>query len=307
MARPTTGTYNNGSIGVLSKSYNSNTPHWGKNIKRGRPRDISQAVIKTYLNSAVAVKQVSTITIGTAAAGNYSATFAQGINGSPITITIEAIAADTAAVIQAKLLTALKAQSALAGISFAAAAGTTITCISKREGTGEGFDGSVSGGGAGFAIVESTAPSDPAEIGFGRVVIAHPDDQDPINDSRPESAAFVGKARYPASAADLAFIVGITLESEEHGTNFFGSPFDGGSVLPFRAFNVLSTGEIGFEPASSIASGNTLHVYISGPKQGLIRGTADGVLTAPVPSGNFTQLKVENNVPAGQTGYILVK
>lgn len=307
MGKPTGGSYQNGQAGLLSKSYEGNTQFWGEIIKVGRPRQISNAQIGTYTNSSGSIAQVSTISIGTAAVNTvYSATFSIGLNGAAKTVQITSGPAATATDIQTALLAALQSTPGLSAIRFAAAAGPTITATQKQPGTNQGFDLATSGGGAGYTAVETTAPSDPGLLMMGRLVVSTPADQATVNTQRPNSASFVAPCRYPASAGDVDYIVGFTIESEAHGVPFFGGPSAEAAIQPYFACGVMEQGEIGFSPVTDVSGSSVLHVYFSGPNAGRIRAGADGVITAPLSNALFRKFRLQHTVKAGEAGCISI-
>lgn len=147
-----------------------------------------QGGIRTLLNAANEVAQVSTVTIGTVAANTV---YRIAIDGELVTYT--ATATDTAATVIAELVEKIN----LGGYGVKAVAGATTFTLTGYAGQVVDITGS---GGTGFAIALTTPAAESSPIRFGRAIVQLPTD-----------AMDVG--RLP-SANDQKF-VGITLASQK--------------------------------------------------------------------------------------------
>lgn len=115
---------------------------------------------RTYYNAVGEVAQVSTITIGTAAAVDYNVS----ING--IVSTYTAISGDDAAEIAAAFAEEIN----LNGVGVYATA-TSTTVVLRGNVPGVPFTAIITGGGSGYALALTTAAASASSIEFGRAVV----------------------------------------------------------------------------------------------------------------------------------------
>jgi hypothetical protein len=308
MALPTQATFSNiGAGSRLSQSYDSNSPHYGQNVLPGSVGNLQDCTTRDIQNISGATKQVSTLNIGTFTAGNYEVRFVIGLDRLAVTVAVEALATDTATTLQAKILDALQASRAGSRIKFASAA-STITMTSIDIGTNGGFNTEVVGGGAGYNAVETTPPLDPKALIPGRLLVSIPGEQIAADNQIPNGSGNIVSARYPRTAAELDYIVGILLRSEYTGMDFFGGPSQEAALHPYKTGTVVQRGDIAIEAVSSITATKDFHVYLesAGAKAGMLRSTPDPVagLTAQIPATALLKLVTYNPIMMGQAGYI---
>jgi hypothetical protein len=263
----------------------------------------------SFSNAAGLGAQVNTITIGTAAIVAYNLAFRIGVGDTVANVTVTPVLGDTAAIIQGKILAALKASKAGSYLNFTSVL-ATIVATARDSGTNGGFDLTVSGGGAGFAAVETTPPVDPEPIRYGRVLVAVPAEQksqvggDPVTPIR--------YARYAKTAAELEHTIGITIRDDGHGENFFGGFNQVPAIQPGKPGSFMSRGEIVVMNSSvAVAPSGALHVYLDVPgvddeKVGTLTGAADGALTAPFPAASVIKLHPTYGLPVNTPSYIRV-
>lgn len=314
MARSIQMTYSNVDAGGrLQQSYDSKSEFYGDSIQAGRPRNVQDCSTRTAGNCAGSTRQVSSLTIGTLAVGSYSIGLAIGTDNYQALITVDAVVADTAATLEAKILDALKASRANSRLKFAAIGGGVITMTATNPGSNGGFDATLSGGGAGYSVVETTPPGNPTALAFGRLVVAVPADQQVADRNNPNGTGDVIFVRYARTAAELEYIAGVLLRSEFNSLNFFGAPSQEVAELPPGQYGtVLERGDVAVDAPAGFVAGTTFHVYLesAGPSRaGKIRSTADPApgLTAPIPAAAYLKLKAMNPVAVDQPGYINIK
>jgi hypothetical protein len=311
MAKPLVQTLNNlGNGGRMSQSYDSNSPMYGGMLLTGRPKNLQTFQGISVQNAAGAVAQVNTITIGTASTtALYEVLFAHGVDDFRETIRYQAVATDTAVTIQANLLAALRKGRISSRLSFASVA-STIVVTSLVQGTNGGFDMTVTGGGASYAQVETTAPAEPADLQFGRILVAPPLEQIGVRRSQPNNSGAALLVRYPRTLADLDHIAGILLRSEYNGDNFMGDPIQPAALHPWEVGTVARIGEIAMDVVRALTPGLLGHVYLESAgssKVGLLASAADGTDTAAIPAASFLKFMTPRPVAIGETSYIEVK
>jgi hypothetical protein len=311
MARALQNNYSNiDAGGRLEQSYDGNSPLYGRGTLPGRPRNIQDATTRDCLNASDMVKQVSVITIGAFAAGFYNVRLEIGTDNLVVNVAVEALAADTVAALQVKLLDALRASRAGSRLRFESAA-ATITATANNAGTNGGFNVILSGGGAGYVAAETVAPSNPKSLIPGRLLVAMPGEQEMADENNPNGVGGIVSVRYPRTAAELEFIAGILIRTEFNGPDFFGAPSQDPVLAPSMVGTLFERGDIAIEAIDTITAGTTFHVYLeaAGAKAGLIRSTADPIpgMTAQLPTTAFLKMRTYNPIAGGQAGYISIK
>jgi hypothetical protein len=300
--------YQNQGAGRLEQSYNNPvTALYGEQLQVGRPRNLEDIGMSQFSNIGGLTAQVSTVTIGTAAIVAYNLNFVIGLTGVSVSVSVTPVVGDTAAIIQGKILTALKASKAGSLLNFASVA-ATITATARDKGLNGGFDLSVSGGGAGFVAAETTAPADPKPIRYGRLLVAMPADQQAPALGNPIRAALT--ARYAKTAAELDNLVGISIRSEVNGENFFGGFNQVPALQPGATGSFCKRGEIVVQAGpAAVLAGGAMFVYLDVPgvsdeRVGTLTGVADGVLTAAISA--TAQIKLRNvfGLPANTPAYV---
>jgi hypothetical protein len=311
MARPLiqSNVYANPGVGRLSQSYDSQSPLYGGQLQIGSPRNTEIATMDSFSNAAGLTAQVNTITIGTAAIVPYNLAFRIGVGDVIANVTVTPVIGDTAAIIQSKILAALKASKAGSYLNFVSVA-ATITATARDAGTNGGFDLTASGGGAGFTEVETTPPADPKPMRYGRVIVAVPAEQRAQVLGNPVTP--IRSARYAKTAAELVSTIGVTIRDDGHGENFFGGYNQIPAIQPGRPGSFIARGEIVVMNSSvAVAPGGTLHVYLDVPgvddeRVGTLTGAADGALTAPFPATSPIQLYATYGLPVNTPSYLRV-
>jgi hypothetical protein len=310
MAKPTVQSqvYANPGAGRLPQSYdNQSTALYGEQLQVGRPKVITDDNTDSFSNRGGLVAQVSTITIGTAAIVAYNAIFSIGLADVAVNVTVTPAIGDTAAIIQGKLLTALRSSVAGRYINFASVL-ATITCTAKDTGTNGGFNLAVSGGGVGYVVAETTPPADPKPIRYGRLLVAVPGEQSSPTQGQPNMP--IRNARYARTAAELEFLIGISLRSESNGENFFGGYAQVPAIPPGKPGVYLLRGEIAIQGGPvAILPGGAIHVYldvagVDDERVGTLTGAADGALTAQIPTASLVKLRAVYGVPVNTPVYV---
>lgn len=191
--------------------------------------------IATFLNASNQVRQVNTVTVGTAA---NSTAYQVIIDSNVITYTSGATA--TATEIRDGLISEIN----LAGtgaIALATGAGTfTLTGA-----PGVAFDAVVSGGGTGFAVTPTTPAANSSAIAFGLAVVRETTDKENV-------------ARLPS--ANTQKFLGITLHN--HKSQKYNSQ-TGEYVAEYRATEPMSVVQLGsiWVPVESAVTLNS-EVYV---------------------------------------------
>jgi hypothetical protein len=178
---------------------------------------INGVIVESYRNLGGLTAQSVQVDIGTIAA---STAYTLNVDGTTVTVT-SAATGETAATLQAKLLTALRNSFAGSNFTFAPVAATGITILSRLAGIATTV--TVSGGGAGFAINAGAgvASAQPTKIPFGLVVARKAGDD-------------VRGCRLPTAVADI--ILGFSVASHARELN------DG--ILPGAAVGVVRSGSL---------------------------------------------------------------
>lgn len=119
--------------------------------------------IITLSNSAGAIKQVTTVTVGTAADNTVYSVIVDGM-----TVSVNSGASATATTIRDALIAAIKQSPLLYGKIIPTGGSGTVVLTARNAGTANGFTATISGGGTGYAIAQTTAAADPSLIAFGK-------------------------------------------------------------------------------------------------------------------------------------------
>lgn len=214
--------------------------------------------IITLSNSAAAVKQVDTIAPGTAA---NSTAYTVDVDGTSISYTSDADA--TAAEIQAGLLAALKASPLIYRKVIPTAGGSnTVVLTARTAGTSGRFTTTLSGGGTGYALTNTTAAADPAVIPFGRAVTTA--SGEPATSCKLIAAALSSTniLRGIACRTNVIESVGIGYNIVE------GYP-------AMEAVNVVRKGQVAVRVREAVTPLSSVYVYHTGTYAGQFRATAD--------------------------------
>ena len=214
--------------------------------------------IITLSNSATAIKQVDTIAPGTAA---NSTVYSVDIDGASVSYTSDADA--TAAEIQAGLLAALKAAPMIYRKVIPTAGGSnTVVLTARTAGTAGKFTTTLSGGGTGYALTNTTAAADPAIIPFGRGVTT----------ASGESATSCKLIAAALSSSNI-------FRGVASRTNVVESVGIGYSVVEgypaMEAVNVVHKGAIAVRVREAVTPLSAVWIYHTGTYAGQFRATTD--------------------------------
>lgn len=139
------------------------TPLYPDQYVEGLIVDAAPHDIITLANNAGGVKQVATVTVGTAATSTAYSIIIDGV-----TITYTSGGADTATNIRDGLISAIKQSPLAYGKIIPTGGSGTVVLTARNSGTANSFTATISGGGAGYAIAATTAAADPSLIPFGK-------------------------------------------------------------------------------------------------------------------------------------------
>lgn len=139
------------------------TPLYPDQYVEGLIVDAAPHDIITLSNNAGAVKQVATVTVGTAA---DNTTYSVVIDG--VTISINSGTSATATTIRDALVAAIKQSPLAYGKIIPTTGSGTVVLTARIAGTEGKFTATIAGGGTGYAITATTAAADSALIPFGK-------------------------------------------------------------------------------------------------------------------------------------------
>lgn len=214
--------------------------------------------IITLANSAAAVKQISTITIGTAATSTAYTVVVDGV-----TVTYTSGGSDDATAIRNGLVNAIKQQAPLIYSKVIPTTGSgTVILTARNSGVAGGFTSTTSGGGTGYTVALTTAAADPAVIPFGRA----------LTTSSTEGADTCRMINAALSATNI-------LRGVSCRTNVFESQGIGYSIIegypPKEAVNVIRKGRLAVRVQEAVTPLSAVWVYHTGTYQGTFRATTD--------------------------------
>lgn len=213
--------------------------------------------IITLANNAAGVKQVATITVGTAADNTVYTLVVDGV-----TVSINSGTSATATTIRDALVAAIK-QSPLVYAKLIPTTGSgTVVLTARNSGTVGGFTPTISGGGTGYAIAATTAPADPSVIVFGRALTT-------------SSTEGQGTCRQINAALSSTNI----FRGVSSRTNAFESQGTGYTIVegypPREAVNVVRKGRVAVRVQEAVTPLSAVWVYHTGTYQGTFRATTD--------------------------------
>ena len=139
------------------------TPLYPDQYVEGLIVDAAPHDIIPLANSAGAVKQVATITVGTAA---DNTTYSLMVDGQ--TVSINSGTSATATTIRDALVAAIKQSPLVYGKVIPTTGSGTVILTARIAGTAGSFTPAISNGGTGYALAATTAAADPALIAFGK-------------------------------------------------------------------------------------------------------------------------------------------
>lgn len=219
--------------------------------------------IITLANGGGQVRQVDTITIGTAAnstAYNYSA-FGQ-------TVTYTSTGAATAAEITTGLLNAIRANGTIYGRVSTSSTVGSIVLTSRLTGAANSFTSSVSGGGTGYAVANTTPAADPVVIPFGRAIFS----------STADGSWRIG--RLPNAAPSATNILrGVCIRTNAYESRGIGVAIEEG-YAPRDPINVMKHGRVAVRVLDAVTPASQVFVVHTGAHAGKFRGSADASATA---------------------------
>lgn len=242
--------------------FRTDSPLYPDTLVEGQLFDSFPHDIITLSNSAAAVKQIDTIAPGTAAnSTNYSV----DVDGTTISYTSDADA--TAAEIQAGLLAALKAAPLIYRKVVPTAGGSnTVVLTARNAGVFGRFTTTLSGGGTGYALTNTTAAADPAVIPFGRGVTTGSTDS-------ATSCKLIAAALSSTNILRGVTCRTTTMESQGIGYSIVeGYP-------PMEAVNVVRKGMVAVRVREAVTPLSAVWIYHTGTYAGQFRATTDSNAT----------------------------
>jgi hypothetical protein len=212
----------------------------GSTLTPGYPGQVTQDVrSSTYVNAAIERAQVETVTIGTGTATTYSITKL----GETVSYTS---AVTTVTVIIAGLVAALQANANI-GRKFAITSTSTTILLTARQKGVVSTVGTVSGGGASYAVVISTTATVQSALALGRVAVTR---------STYGAVDGIPVASLPTAATGDRIVGAITAENSYAQTGLGEAAVT--NVQANRPFSVLESGNIWAEAETAIALNSPL-------------------------------------------------
>ncbi|MFB2832941.1 hypothetical protein [Floridanema evergladense] len=214
--------------------------------------------IITLSNNASGVKQVATVTVGTAADATVYSIIVDGV-----TVSVNSGASATATTIRDALIAAIKQSPLVYGKLIPTGGIGTVVLTARNSGTPGGFTPTISGGGTGYAIAATTAAADPTVIAFGRALTTS--STEAANTCRQINAALSGTN---------------VLRGVSCRTNAFETIGIGYTIIegypPREAVNVVRRGRVAVRVQEAVTPLSAVWVYHTGAGlQGTFRATTD--------------------------------
>lgn len=218
--------------------------------------------IVPFANAGGQVKQVDTITVGTAAnstAYSYSA-FGQ-------TVTYTSTGSATAAEITTGLVNAIKANGVIYGRVAVTFVTGTITLTARLPGVANSFTSSISGGGTGYAVANTTPAAEPAIIPFGRAVAT-------LSTDSTRAGRLIN-----AAPSTTNIIQGVCIRTNAYDSRGIGAEIIEG-YPPREPMNIMKRGRVAVRVLDAVTPLSQVFVQHTGADAGKFRGSANANATA---------------------------
>lgn len=239
------------------------TPLYPDQYVEGLIIDAAPHDIITLANNAGAVKQVATVTVGTAADNTVYSIVIDGV-----TISINSGTSATATTIRDALVAAIKQSPLAYGKLIQTTGSGTVILTARIGGTAGGFVAGISGGGTGYAIAQTTAAADPSLIPFGKG----------LTTSSTEGARTCRMINAALSASNVFRGVAsrtLAQATQGYGTNLFNPSSIIEGYPPKEAVNCFRKGRIAVRVWEAVTPQSAVWVYHTGTYQGDFRATTD--------------------------------
>lgn len=233
------------------------TPLYPEQYVEGLIVDAPPHDIITLANNAGAVKQVATVTIGTAATSTAYSIIIDGV-----TVTYTSGGSDTATNIRDGLVAAIKQSPFVYGKVIPTTGSGTVILTARIAGTAGSFTPTISGGGTGYAIAATTAAADPSVIAFGRA----------LTTSSTEGGDTCRQINAALSSTNV--LRGVSCRTLAQASQGIGYTIVEG-YPPKEAVNCVRKGRVAVRVQEAVTPLSAVWVYHTGTYAGTFRATTD--------------------------------